>query len=267
MSKEDLNKDEQGFLGGDSFGAGDEKNEGFLGTPDDYFESFSSRLFSKIKANDELKDFPMLLALEKSNPFAVPAGYFDAKEELLQYPLLNQLKQKNFATPAAYFETLPAAVANKIALSEELQSYKALSAAGKESVFATPDNYFEEFRQSLKEAVNPVKVVPLYARVVKQYKFAVAAAVLLIITLSIVLLNQDKPVAPANECTSIACLSKKEIISSGVLQNLSEESIIEMIDVSALTDSLTIRKDGAQEKISSDEVSGEIDINTLTEEL
>jgi hypothetical protein len=258
MSKKDINKDEQSFTG-------DEKNEGFLGTPDNYFESFSSRLFSKIKANDELNDYPLLASLAKQNPFAVPAGYFDAKEELLQYPLLSQAKQKGFVTPAAYFEALPAAIARKIALAEEVQQYETLSAVSKAPVFAIPANYFEDLAQELKEVVSPAKLVPLYARVIKQYKFAVAAAVLLIITLSIVL-NQDKPVQPAG-CSSIACLSKKDIISSGVLQNLSEESIIEMIDVSALTDSLTLKKDGVKEKISSDEVSGEIDINTLTEEL
>lgn len=261
MSEEDKNKDEQRF-------SGDENNERNFGTPGNYFDSFRSRLFSKIKANDELKDYPLLSAIEKQNPFAVPAGYFEVREELLEFGVLRDLKQKNFAVPANYFETLAAAVMNKIAVREEIKQYETLAGVEKENVFALPENYFEEFGGRVKEIVAPTKVVPLYGRVFKSYKFAVAAAVLLLLTFTVILLNQRTELKPSNECNTFACLSKKEIINSGVLQNMSEESLIEMIDVKALSDSLSIKnKNGKTEKLDVEDVSDNIDVNTLTEEL
>lgn len=260
MSEKDNKHDEQKF-------SGDEKNEGFLGTPEHYFESFSARLFSKIKASDELKDYPLLSGLEKYNPFTVPAGYFEAKEELLQYPVLRELKQRNFVVPADYFAHLPAAVANKIALQEELGAYETLAGVDKENVFALPENYFADFAGHVKEVVSPAQVIPLFGRALKKYSFAAAAAVALILTFAIVLINQNTAVQPQSECNTLACLSKKEIISSGVMQNISEESIIEMIDMEALSDSLSLQKDGKVEQVGVEELSDHIDVNTLTEEL
>jgi hypothetical protein len=259
MSEKDNNKDEQSF-------SGDEKNEGFLGTPENYFESFSARLFSKIKASDELKDYPVLSGLEKYNPFVVPAGYFEAKEELLQYPVLRELKQKNFVVPADYFENLPVAVANKIALQEELGAYETLAGVNKENVFALPEKYFADFAGNVKEVVNPAKVITLFSARVRKYSFAAAAALALIVTL-VLLFKNEGAVQPQNECSTLACLSKKEIISSGVMQNISEESIIEMIDVEALSDSLSLKTNGKVEQVGVEEVSDNIDVNTLTEEL
>jgi len=256
MSDKDLHNEEEG-----------KKKEG-MDLPDNYFDSFSSRLFSKIKANDELKDYPLLSGLEKVNPFAVPAGYFEAKEELLEFPVLLQLKQKNFLVPANYFETLPAAVANKIAVDAEISEYKTLAAVSKENVFALPQDYFENFYGSVKEVVAPARVVSLYSRVLKKYSFAAAAAVALLITFTVLLINQNTEIKPTGECTTFACLSKKEILHSGVLENMSEESLIDMIDVEALSDSLSLKKDdGKTEKLSAEEISNEIDVNALTEEL
>ncbi|HXB40203.1 MAG TPA: hypothetical protein VNZ49_06645 [Bacteroidia bacterium] len=260
MSKEDINKDENGFFG-------DEKNKDAFGTPENYFESFSSKLFSKIKANEELKDYPLLAAIEKNNPFALPAGYFELREELLQYTLLRDLRQNNFTLPANYFEKLPEAVFNKIEIGKEINVYEMLASVNRENVFTLPEKYFEEFAGGIKKVVNPAKVVPLYSRILKSYKFAAAAAVLLIVTISVVLLNQTATVQPNNECTTMACLSKKEIINSNYLQNVSEENIIEMIDVKSLSDSLSLKKNGKTEKVDMDEVSENVDVNTITEEL
>lgn len=261
MSEKDKNKDENNFLG-------DENRQGNFGTPENYFDSFSARLFSKLKADDELKDYPLLSAAGKVNPFAVPANYFMAKEELAAYPYLHSLKQNSFAAPAAYFEVLPARVNNTIVLQEELQPYATLQTIEKEKVFALPANYFDGFYASLRAVIAPTRVVPLYGRVLKKYRFAAAAAALLFVTLTIVLLNRrESPKGATGGCTTLACLSKKEILNSGVLQNMNEESIIEMIDEKALNDSLLIGKDGKKEKISAEDVSEEIDVNTLTEEL
>ena len=259
MSEKDNNKDEQGFTG-------DEKNEGFLGTPENYFESFSARLFSKIRANDELKDYPLLGSLQKHNPFAVPPAYFEVQEELVQYPALRAFRQRSFATPAAYFEALPEAVAEKIAVHEELREFATLSAMNKQNAFALPEYYFADLAGNLKDVVNPAKVVPLFGRRMRKYSFAAAAALALLITLALLFKNEGGTVQPA-DCNTLACLSKKEIISSGVIQNISEESIIEMIDAEALNDSLQLRSGSKVEQVDMEEMSDNIDVNTLTEAL
>ncbi len=260
MSKEDINKDGEGFFG-------DEKSKDAFGTPENYFESFSARLFSKIKAEDELKDYPLLSAVGKTNPFAVPADYFELREELVEYTMLRDLRQNNFVLPHGYFENLPSAVVSRIELVEETKVYAALTAIGKENAFVVPEKYFEEFAGEIKELVSPAKVISLYDRVLKNYKFAAAAAVMLLVTLSIVLLNQTTTIVPNTDCGTVACLSKKEIINSGIIQNMSEENIIEMIDINALSDSLSLKKNGKSQNVSVDEVSDNIDVTTLTEEL
>lgn len=260
MSEKDKNKDQQGF-------SGDENNESNFGTPQNYFESFSSRLFSKIKADDELKDYPLLSSMQKQNPFAVPAAYFEVKEEMASYPLLSGMRRNAFGLPASYFDEVTTSVKSGIELSEELKPYTTLVTAGNENVFVLPESYFEEFYGNVKAVVSPARVIPLYGRVLKSYKFAVAAAVALLLTLTVILLNQKTEIQPQGDCNTFACLSKKEIVNSAAMQYISEESIIEMIDVKALSDSLSLRQNGKTEKIDADEISAEIDVNTLTEEL
>src|ERR1700757_4843510 len=112
MSKEDIYKDEDGF-------SGDEKGKDAFGVPENYFDSFSSRLFKKIETEDELKDYPLLSSIGKVNPFVVPQDYFELREELLQYPSLRDLKGVRFVTPAGYFDEVSANVLNKIEVAEE----------------------------------------------------------------------------------------------------------------------------------------------------
>ncbi len=256
MSKEDINKDGEGFLG-------DEKNKEFLGLPENYFESFSSRLFKKIEAEDELKDYPLLSSIGKTNPFAVPQDYFELREELF----LLGFKDLNFVVPANYFNELSVRILNRIELEEEVKAYSTLSSISKQNVFETPENYFEELTIRIESQTKEVKVVSIFARVKTTYKIAMAAAVALIISLSILFYNQNTGVQQNNECTTLACLSKKEILNSLYMQSISEENIIEMIDVKALSDSLSLKKNGKSEKIDADEISEEVDVNTITDEL
>ena len=274
MSKEDINKDGEGF-------SGDEKNKEFLGLPENYFESFSSRLFKKIEAEDELKDYPLLSSIGKNNPFAIPSNYFELREELLEYPTLRDFKAVNFTVPANYFDEVTSRILNAVEVSEETKVYETLSSIGKVNGFATPEKYFEvpiaigidiRFNDEVKEA----KVISIFARVKTPYlsvparagKVAMAAAVALIVTLSILFYNQNSEVQTiSGDCNTLACLSKKEILNSNYMQSVSEENIIEMIDVKALSDSLSLKKNGKTQKIDADEVSEEVDVNTITDEL
>ncbi|MGZ3863219.1 MAG: hypothetical protein ACXVPN_12430 [Bacteroidia bacterium] len=262
MSKEDLNKDGQGF-------SGDEKKNDSFGLPENYFESFSSRLFKKIEAEDELKDYPLLSSVGKINPFAIPAGYFELRDELNEHPSLQNLKAVNFTVPANYFETLTASILNKIEVVEEVKAYTTLASVDKQNSYAVPEKYFEKFSPRIE--TREAKVISIFTRVKTTYKVAMAAAVALFVTLSVLYYDHKGTSTGQNidaDCHTLACLSKKEILNSNYLQTVSEENIIEMIDVKALSDSLSLKeKNGKIEKIGAEEISEEVDVNTLTEEL
>lgn len=266
MSEKDINKDGEGF-------SGDEKSKDFLGLPENYFESFSSRLFKKIEAEEELKQYPLLSSIGKNNPCAVPQAYFELREELLRYPSLATHKKVNFVTPLNYFEELPARTLNKVEVIEETNEYTTLSSIIKQNVFAIPEKYFEEFAVKIKSlTTEEAKVISILARVKTMrittgYKVVMAAAVALVISLSILLYNRDTGMQNNNDCHTLACISKKEILNSSYIQNVSEENIIEMIDIKALSDSLSLKKNGKTEKIDAGDVSEEVDVNTITEEL
>ena len=256
MSEENLNRDGEGF-------SGDEKNKEFLGLPENYFESFSSRLFKKIEAEDELKDYPVLSSVGKNNPFAVPQDYFEVREELTHYRTLLELKAARFTVPENYFAELNGRILNAVEVAEEIKGYETLSGISKQNVFAIPEKYFELLTINTKEA----KVVSIFDSIKKPFNLAIAAAVALIVSLGILFYDQNTKVSADADCNTLACLSKKEILNSNYMQAVSEENIIEMIDVRALSDSLSLKKNGKTEKVEADEISDEVDVTTITDEL
>jgi hypothetical protein len=102
--------------------------------PDGYFEGFAEKMLSKAKATNPVKPeglsaseeldsiSPLLSGLQKNktNPFSVPEGYFEAPifaqgttEELS--PVLQQLKNINvYKAPADYFDQLPSEILNRV---------------------------------------------------------------------------------------------------------------------------------------------------------
>lgn len=279
MAEKDRYKDEEGQEG----------SEKPFGMPGDYFSDFSARLLEKIAAEDELKEYPLLASLPKKGHFAMPVGYFDGKVELSGYPALTLLKKDCFAvpshyfewseerftypllveyhklpfeTPAAYFDGLTESIENAVLGGEPVMP------AAKENSFAVPPAYFENFEVKLPK--EEARVIPLFKKITRSYQLAAAAAVLFIISLGIVFYSHDAKetiISASHDCNTIACLSKQDIIKSGILTNESEDVIIEMIDEDALSDSLSIKKNGKTQKLDMDDVSENMDLNTLTEEL
>jgi hypothetical protein len=252
MNEEDINKDNLNFS---------DKGDGFS-LPENYFDSFSSRLFKKIAEDEELKGYPLLVSLQKQNPFTVPAGYFDLKEDLLQYPLLTENKTANFTVPDVYFDTLSERIINSISLEEEKEAYPLLYSHRNENIFATSENYFENFEITVEKTS---KVVPLYKRVNLSYK--VAAAVTLVVGLSILFYKQQTKPVYSNDCNTFACLDKKDILNSGYVLHASDDNIIDLIDEKQLSDSLLLKKNGKTKKVDMSDVSDNVDINTLTDNL
>ena len=252
MNEEDINKDNLNFSDkGDSFSL-----------PENYFDSFSSRLFKKIAEEEELKDYPLLVSLQKQNPFTIPAGYFDLKEDLLQYPLLAENKASSFTVPDLYFATLSERISDAISIEEEKETYSLLYSYRNENIFATSENYFENFEVTIE---NTAEVVPLYKRVKLSYK--VAAAITLVIGLSILFYKQQAKPVYVSDCNTFACLDKKDILNSGYMLRVSDDNIIDLIDEKQLSDSLLLNKNGKTQKVDMTDVSDNVDINTLTDNL
>lgn len=252
MNKEDINKDNLNFS---------DKGDGFS-LPENYFDSFSSRLFKKITEEDELKDYPLLVSLQKQNPFTVPADYFELKKDLLQYPLLSENKAQYFIVPDAYFDALPEKITNAISIEEEKEAYPLLYAHRNENIFVTSEKYFESFEVDIEKTS---KVVPLYKRINLSYR--VAAAITLIVGLSILFYKQQTKPVYSNDCNTFACLDKKDILNSGYVLHASDDNIIDLIDEKQLSDSLFLKKDGKTQKVDMTDVSDNVDLNTLTDNL
>jgi hypothetical protein len=282
MNEEDINKDTKNSEG----------EENHFGLPQNYFDSFSARLFKKLAAEDELKEYPFLLSLQKNNPFTVPANYFESKEELFEYPILVYLKKNNpfvvpanyfenkeeileypllainkvnsFAVPDTYFNTLTERITHTISIQQEREVYPLLYSHNKQDIFTIPSTYFENFSVNTKPQA---KVVPLYKHLNK-LSYRVAAAVTLLIGLSVLFYTeQNKIVEKTNDCNTFACLDKKDILNSGYVLHASDDNIIDLIDENSLSDSLSFKKDGKTQKINVNDVSDNLDINTLTDNL
>jgi hypothetical protein len=251
MNKEEINNDNLNFSDkGDNFSL-----------PENYFDSFSSRLFKKIAENEELKDYPVLISLQKTNPFAVPVNYFELKEDLLQYPLLVENKAFNFTVPHLYFNSLSEKITNAISIEAEKENYPLLYSY-RGNGFSIPLNYFENFKVETETTSN---VVPLYKRITVSYK--IAAAIILIMGLTILFYTQQNKPTLINDCNTFACLDKKDILNSGYVLHASDDNIIDLIDDKQLSDSLFLKKDGKIQKVEMNDVSDNVDINTLTDNL
>jgi hypothetical protein len=239
----------------------DQEHRNSMGLPPDYFTSFSSRLFKKMEAEAELKNYPLLSSLARKNVFAVPSHYFEIREEQWGYPVLSYYKALCFHVPANYFEDSISAIQNKMDIAEEIGGYDLIAGLKRRDVFITPDSYFEKFSIIRPDSE---RVARLFPQIGTGYRIAIAASVALIIVAGAWVFW---PANIKNDCTTLACLSQKEIISSVYVQSVSEENIIEMIDERALEDSLSLKKKGSIQRIKAEEVSEEIDLYTLTEEL
>ena len=247
MNLEDLNNDNLNFS---------DKEDGFS-LPENYFDSFSSKLFKKIADDEELKDYPLLTYLYKTNPFITPVGYFEQAEDILQYPLLIENRTQPFITSTGYFDALSNNIINRISVEEEKITYPLLHSLKQKNTFAVPQQYFETFIVE-----TDTKITPLYQRIKLSYK--IAAAITLVIGLSVLFYTQKTKPVIINDCNTFACLDKKDILSSGYVLHVNDDNIIDLIDEKQLSDSLFLQKDGKTQKVEMNDVSDNVDINTLT---
>ena len=148
--------------------------------PVGYFDELASQVLNRIKAieaatsKEELNYLsPTLNNFTRQLPFSVPQGYFEAlNENLIQNVIKNNLAQ----TPKEELENLS----------------PLLSSLNKEMPFAVPKGYFDELSSSTKHKENKqaTKIFSITYR--KWFRYAAAAVVIGIVTLTGFLLLGDE---------------------------------------------------------------------------
>lgn len=198
----------------------------------------------KIELLDEIKTFKTLSAIEKKYPFEIPESYFEnslrtieIQNELLSYEkLVSVKKQNNFSTPDAYFETGALVFKNKTELLDELNSYRILNSLSKQHVFELPESYFENLNHSILEKTSG-KFATGAGRVIhfvfnKRTLYAIAAS--LVLSLGTYYFTSKSDELKINDCTTLACIDRSEILHEVHLSPIDDEALMEMVNADKL---------------------------------
>jgi hypothetical protein len=106
---------------------------------------------SDMENKDWLDDYVSLKQVSKTNPFTVPAGYFDdLGDRIVSYKNLDELKNKGalggFTVPENYFEDLAGNIQRWINVEGALNTDN--------TGFTIPENYFEELSANIQSRIN-----------------------------------------------------------------------------------------------------------------
>jgi hypothetical protein len=257
-----------------------------FGMPENYFDTFRSRMLLKIELTDELKEFKLLSGIEKKLPFVTPENYFaqaglESKVELAPYEKLIAVKKENsFITPELYFETARVATVNKIEVADELKEFVTLSNLEKQNAFAVPNAYFENLSHEIREKIfaekNKTGVFDNVLHIVFSKKTVYALAATLVLSLGLYFYNSTEKVV-TTDCGTLACLDRKDILKDNQLLPLDEESLMEMVNVESLSKNLDksletatgkdAEKSSADKKEKEDYVIENVDVNDIVDEI
>lgn len=128
---------------------------------------------------------PTLAAIEKTNPFSVPDGYFDQMQQQLQSRIgIAQFDNEEpyFNVPDNYFETLESKITSVI----NLEHLKEIS---DNQAFSIPENYFDTLEEKIKAKIGSEVLKtsqPKVRRLFSSWKtYAAAASITAIISFGI----------------------------------------------------------------------------------
>lgn len=145
---------------------------------------------NRIDILNELKELSTVLAaIEKTNVFTVPEGYFEYLSTDILMGIKNGLATPSFFKadtdiPVGYFDSLADSILNKIKaqdVEDAAAEIRALSpmlySIQNENVFEVPKGYFKNLPEAVVNKVSPqLKVISLQGRSSTFFKYAVAAA-------------------------------------------------------------------------------------------
>lgn len=164
--------------------------------------------------------------------------------------------KNGFGVPGSYFGDSARAIRHRIECLDELQDLVYLTALRNKNPFVVPEGYFEEKAAKIKTSLpayrsgkpgpggdgenqrsaegklhhrrGSAKVLPLF---VKRWRVAVAAA--LIVAAGLWFYRFMAP-QQKDDCNTIACLDRIELLGSPAVEHLSDEDLIQLIDAESL---------------------------------
>lgn len=154
----------------------------------------------------------------KQNPFQVPEDYFETNRIKLEEKIPCS-SSNPFTTPEDYFET------NKIRL------YEKILTNNQPDNCSVPENYFEKNKELIYQKIISTQTTTQHRKknIIQLFQYISAAAVIIGIVWGIRIIYQpsNNNIAPVNECKTIACLTKQDILSkeSALDEDILQESI------------------------------------------
>lgn len=230
----------------------DENGKNPFELPQDYFSSFEEKIKKRLEAENELAEFPLLSSIKKTNSFETPLNYFvtiESKIELASYTKLQSLDKLVLKDlDEDYLNHLNSSVKRKVELIDELVSYRTLYAIDKVNSFITEENYFENVTSRIKERVLVSKqrnnsVLDSILDFIFGGKIAVAFSVVVIMLVSVYLYKVSQNAVSINNCETIACLEKNEILNEQSVVGFDEEQLMDLVDVKTLDKQLKMQTD------------------------
>lgn len=195
--------------------------------------------------NDWQKEAPKLAAIERKNPFSIPAGYFDSLQEHLNSRLflleLQPEKTNEFTVPGGYFDALTDQIEGRI-FAEKL----------KEQIignnFTVPEDYFSTLQDRINERVaEPVKVISMYRRMVPSWiSYAAAACITIAVSAGLYFNIQNNTVN----------VPEKAIVSD--LSNVSDQEIIDYLQLNSTRADMPVLIENVGENIASPTIDPDI---------
>jgi hypothetical protein len=232
--------------------------------PKGYFQKSGEKIFNKIEWEDEMKPFSTLLKLKGQNGFNVPENYFSHNElmlENLDFEKLNAIPKINsFQTPQNYFKE------NEISLSsilDENAEHSSLNIIQKENSFKIPDKYFEKNEVQIQHLLSKNKSAKILN--LSFSKIAFAAAALIVITLAIAIYSNYTKVVPSEDCSTLACIEKRELLKSKQIENLDDDELYELVNPLRLEEDLNETKSKNIHQINIDSNNNKLSDDLLDE--
>ncbi|MEI6022007.1 MAG: hypothetical protein WCR21_12840, partial [Bacteroidota bacterium] len=185
--------------------------------------------------------YSILKDLKKENAFVTPDLFFQKSElqlELIAYEKLRGLpKHGVFGLPEKYFANGSSNLYENIAITgKDETQYKALNSIPKSQEFDIPHGYFEKNKESMLNSLGEKKRAKIVHLSFGQA--AMAAAAVLLITLGFWFYPNNKSVVSPDNCGTLACIEKRELLQSKQIENLDDDELFELVNPAKLEQKL-----------------------------
>lgn len=212
---------------------------GGFSMPPGYFDRLAGQVLLRVEWEKEQQAYPQLLRLRNKAVFALPDDYFQknvCRLELTPYPGLRRMSgSTGMSVPHDYFaENEPRLMA---ALSEE--NTPLLKLMPKVGGFAVPPDYFERNAERLGQALHvpeQKRARVILLRAPKRVMWAAAALLFLVIGVWAYRMWWIRPAD--QDCGTIACVDKKDLLKARVLDNLETDELYELVNSEKLEQKL-----------------------------